>query len=297
MNHNLVPLILKTKASKDYALLDSGNGKKLERYGPYLLIRPEAQALWQPFLPHKEWQNVDAIFTGNLDEEGAGRWSFPKKPLEESWAMQWQQLPFYGRFTSFRHVGVFPEQDAHWRFLQSLLQEKTPLKVLNLFGYTGIASLIAAQNNAHVTNVDASKKAINWAKENQVFSGLTKKPIRWICEDAMKFVLREERRKNSYDIILLDPPAYGRGTHNEVWKFFDDIAQMLHTCSRILSPQACGVILTSYSIRASCFALHELMREVFSYRGGRIESGELVLQAQSNSHLLSTSLFSRWVST
>ncbi len=193
-----LPVILETGASADYALIDSGNGQKLERYGAYRIIRPEGQALWKPALSQKKWEDVDAIFTGNRDEEGVGRWHFPKKPLGETWPLSWNGLSFLGRFTSFRHVGVFPEQDAHWRFMEEqITQAIRPIKMLNLFGYTGIASLIGARAGANVTHVDASKKAIAWAKTNQERAGLSDYPIRWICDDAVKFVERELRRKKT----------------------------------------------------------------------------------------------------
>lgn len=292
----LAPLILETKPSDDYALIDSGHGRKLERYGAYRIIRPEGQALWAPALTEKDWQDVDAVFTGNTDEEGMGRWHFPKTPLGETWPMAWNGLPFLGRFTSFRHVGVFPEQDAHWAFMEkSIEQAKRPVKVLNLFGYTGLASLIAARAGAQVTHVDASKKAIGWARENQEMAGLLDKPIRWICEDAMKFVEREARRGKTYDLILLDPPAYGRGPHGEVWQLFDHLPHMVEGCRAILSENPLAVVLTAYSIRASFYAIHELMRDSFTGLGGQVQSGELILREVEAKRALSTSLFSRWV--
>ena len=291
-----LPVILETAASENYALIDSGNGLKLERYGNLRIIRPEGQALWQPALSEKDWQDVDAIFTGNTDEEGMGRWNFPKLPLGETWPLSWDGMSFLGRFTSFRHVGVFPEQDAHWRFMEELIKKANrPVKVLNLFGYTGLASLIAARAGAEVTHIDASKKAILWAKENQEVAQLTDRPIRWICDDAMKFVEREGRRGKRYDIILLDPPAYGRGPHGEVWQLFDHLPEMVKGCRAILSDNPIAVILTAYSIRASFFAIHELMRDEFTGLGGLIESGELILREEKAKRALSTSLFSRWI--
>jgi len=291
-----VPLILETPPSSDYALIDSGAGRKLERYGRHLIIRPEAQALWQPLAARDLWQQADAIFTGNIDEEGLGRWHFPKKPLDETWEMAWQGLAFYGRFTSFRHVGVFPEQEAHWLFIINQIQAASrPVRLLNLFGYTGLASLIAARAGAHVTHVDASKKAIQWARQNQQLSGLDAHPIRWICDDAMKFVEREARRGKSYDMIVLDPPAYGRGPRGEIWHLFEHLSKMLHMTRAILSPQALSLVLTAYSIRASCYAIHELMREIFDDAGGLIQSGELILRQEQGKRVLSTSLFSRWI--
>jgi len=297
------PVILETEPSDDYALLDSGNGLKLEQYGLYRIVRPEGQAIWLPSLSKAEWDKADAVFTGNTDEEGMGRWAFPKEPLgqtlAETWPMQHDGIAFHGRFTSFRHVGVFPEQAAHWSYMDALIRDAAKsgrtVKVLNLFGYTGVASLVAARAGAEVTHVDASKKAIVWARENQEMAGLSDKPIRWICEDAMKFVQREERRGSTYDIILLDPPAYGRGPNGEVWQLFEHLPAMVDTCRSILAPNALSLILTAYSIRASFFAIHELVRDRLTGLGGTVESGELILRERASRRALSTSMFSRWV--
>jgi 23S rRNA (cytosine1962-C5)-methyltransferase len=291
-----LPLILEVTPNEEYALLDSGGGEKLEQYGPYRIVRPEGQAIWQKALPQREWERADAIFTGNTDEEGVGRWRFPKAPLGETWPMRHDGIDYLGRFTSFRHVGVFPEQASHWDHMEGLIRAAgRPVKVLNLFGYTGLASLVAARAGAEVTHVDASKKAIGWARENQEMARLSDRPIRWICEDAMKFAEREERRGSRYDIVLLDPPAYGRGPKGEVWQLFDDLPALVDICRSILTPKPLAVVLTAYSIRASFFAIHALMRDAFAGMGGRVESGELVIREKSAGRALSTSLFSRWV--
>ncbi len=291
-----LPIILEVSPGDDYALLDSGDGQKLEKYGPYVIVRPEGQAIWRPALPGSEWRKADAIFAGDTDEEGMGRWRFPKTPLGETWPLRHDGISYLGRFTSFRHVGVFPEQASHWRHMSALIETaQRPVKVLNLFGYTGVASLAAAAAGAEVTHVDASKKAIGWARENQGIARLIDRPIRWICEDAMKFVEREARRGNRYDIILLDPPAYGRGPKGEVWQLFDNLPAMVDLCRSILAPKPLAVVLTAYSIRASFFAIHALMRDSFAGMGGVVESGELVIREQSAGRALSTSLFSRWV--
>ncbi|HXV29588.1 MAG TPA: class I SAM-dependent rRNA methyltransferase [Sinorhizobium sp.] len=296
-----VPLILETAATAGYHLIDSGNGEKLEQYGPYRIVRPEAQALWPKALPAAVWDEADAVFTGDTDEDGMGRWRFPRAVLGETWPMQLLDTDFLGRFTSFRHVGVFPEQLAHWSWMRDQVAAAgRPLKVLNLFGYTGVASLIAAKAGAEVTHVDASKKAIGWARENQAMARAEKLPIRWICDDAMKFIQREERRGSRYDIILTDPPKFGRGPNGEVWQLFDHLPAMLDICRETLSPEARGLVLTAYSIRASFYSIHELMRETMRGRGGRVESGELIireggLDGASPGRALSTSLFSRWV--
>jgi len=291
-----LPVILEVLPDKDYALLDSGDGEKLEQYGPYVIRRPEGQAIWRPALPAAEWARADAVFTGDTDEEGMGRWRFPRAPLGETWPMRHGDVDYLGRFTSFRHVGVFPEQGSHWDHMAGLIgNARRPVKVLNLFGYTGVASLVAAKAGAQVTHVDASKKAIGWARENQEVARLTDRPIRWICEDATRFVEREIRRGNRYDIILADPPAYGRGPKGEVWQLFEDLPQMVANCRALLSDRALALVLTAYSIRASFFAIHTLMRDTCAGLGGRVESGELVIRDKAANRALSTSLFSRWV--
>jgi 23S rRNA (cytosine1962-C5)-methyltransferase len=283
------PLILETRGLDDYTLLDSGNGRKLERFGKLVLIRPEEQAIWSPRLPDSEWDRADAVFTGDVEEEGAGRWK-RREGIPENWTCRHGDLRFECRFTSFRHVGAFPEQEAHWRFMRERLSasgEKP--KLLNLFGYTGIASLVAAEAGAEVTHVDASKKAIAWARENQALSRLEDRPIRWILEDAPKYVSREVRRANRYDGILLDPPKYGRGPKGEVWDLFRDLPEMLRLCRDILKPDG-FLILTSYAIRASFLTTQRLTEEIF---GNGVTSGELALKGEDGK-LLSTSLFSRW---
>ncbi|MDZ7823984.1 MAG: class I SAM-dependent methyltransferase [Ahrensia sp.] len=297
-----LPIILETLADDNkalgHALLDSGNGLKLEQYGSVRIIRPEQQAIWGRSSADKEWEAATAIFTGDTDEEGMGRWFFPHQELGETWPMAFDGVGYLGRFTSFRHVGVFPEQAAHWRAMSDAIKTSArQLRVLNLFGYTGVASLVAAKAGAHVTHVDASKKAIGWARENQHFAGLDDKPVRWICEDAMKFVQREVRRGNSYDIILLDPPAYGRGPNGEVWQLFDHLPDMLDGCRDLLSDQPCQLVLTAYAIRASFFAMHEIMMDSFTgYKThGEVQSGELIIREKIRGRALSTSMYSRWI--
>lgn len=290
-------LILESHPSADYALLDSGNGEKLERYGSFVIRRPEGQAIWQPLLPDAEWRKADAVFTGDTDEEGQGRWQYPHGDLDETWPLAFDGLKYFGRFTSFRHTGVFPEQAAHWEGLQTVIrQAKRPVRMLNLFGYTGLASLVAARAGAEVTHVDASKRAIGWARENQQLAGLQDKPIRWICDDAVKFCAREERRGNGYDVILLDPPAYGRGPKGEVWQLFEHLPHMLDLVRALQSEKPLMTVLTSYAIRASHFAIHEIMQEVFTGMDGRVESGELILRHEQGGRALSTSMFSRYIS-
>jgi 23S rRNA (cytosine1962-C5)-methyltransferase len=292
------PVILETEGWSDYALLDSGNGEKLERYGKYRIVRPEAQALWTPRRLAADWESADAKFVGIADDEAAGetggRWRYPK-PLGETWPITYDGVPFLGRFTSFRHVGVFPEQATHWDWTKQLIARAgRPVKILNLFAYTGVASLVAAKAGAEVTHIDASKKAIGWARENQTLGHLEALPIRWICEDAVKFVEREGRRGSRYDGIILDPPKFGRGPKGEVWDIFTSLRPLLAACVGLLSERALFLILTAYSIRASFYSIDELAAECLAGHGGLLESGELVLQEEGGGRKLSTSLFSRW---
>jgi len=292
------PVILETQGWSDYALIDSGNGEKLERYGKYRIVRPEAQALWSPRRPSGEWEAADAKFVGTADDEAAGesggRWRY-RKPIGETWPISYDGVPFLGRFTSFRHVGVFPEQATHWDWMKHLIAGSgRPIKILNLFAYTGVASLVAARAGAEVTHIDASKKAIGWARENQTLGHLDDLKIRWICEDAGKFVEREGRRGSRYDGIILDPPKFGRGPKGEVWDIFTSLKPLLAACVGLLSERALFLILTAYSIRASFYSIDELAAECLNGRGGLLESGELVLQEEGGGRKLSTSLFSRW---
>lgn len=282
-------LILETKGLEDYALLDSGHGRKLERFGAVTLIRPEEQAIWTPRLPPDAWERADAAFTGDMDEEGAGRWK-RREGLGEAWTCRHGALRFECRFTSFRHVGAFPEQEAHWAFMRERLAGAPGRPgLLNLFGYTGLASLVAAEAGAEVTHVDASKKAVAWARDNQRLSGLEAKPIRWLVDDAGKFAAREVRRERRYDGVLLDPPKYGRGPKGEVWDLFADLPDMLRLCRDLVKPGG-FLILTAYAIRASFLSLERLAAEVL---GDSLEAGELALREKGGG-LLPTSLFVRW---
>ena len=295
------PVMLETKGWKDYRLLDMGEGQKLERYGRYTIARPEPQAMGSRRLKPAQWDRADAVFTGDTDEEGPGRWKFSGN-VQELWEMEYGPVRYNGRFMSFRHVGVFPEQAAHWDWVNGKIRAERernpdrPLKILNLFGYTGLASLLPATEGAQVTHIDASKKAIAYARENQALSGLDDLPIRWICEDASKFVSREVRRGSTYDGIILDPPKYGRGPKGEVWDIYTSLPGMLKELQQLLSKDALFMILTAYAIRSSFIAVHELMAETLSNQGGRLESGELVIREDGGHRALSTSLFSRWSS-
>jgi 23S rRNA (cytosine1962-C5)-methyltransferase len=288
--------LIETAGFPDYALIDSGAGRKLERFGEVVVDRPEPQALWTPRLPRREWDKADAVFAGEDDEE-KGRWR-TMKPVPESWQVKLSDVTMLCRLASFRHLGLFPEQLPHWAWMLKRLRDvrdESP-RVLNLFAYTGAASLLAAAAGAQVTHLDASKKAIAWAKENQAASKLGAAPIRWILEDAQKFVAREVRRGKTYDVILVDPPKFGRGPEGEVWDLFSGLPPLLKDCARLLAPSRASLVLTIYAIRASSLAFDQLCREVLSERGGRFESGELAIREQGGGRAVPTSLFTRWVS-
>jgi 23S rRNA (cytosine1962-C5)-methyltransferase len=278
----------------DYELLDSGAGAKLERFGPYTFVRPEHQAVWRPTLPARKWEAAPAIFQAAGGEETGGRWQV-RRPVEPAWTMSYQDLRFRAHFTTSRHLGVFPEQAAHWDWLAARVRAAgRPVQVLNLFGYTGLATLAAAQAGARVTHVDAAKKSISWARENQALAGLDERPIRWIVDDAFKFVQREARRGATYDGFILDPPKFGRGPKGEVWECFDMLPGLLQACRALLTPQPLFVVITAYAIRASALSLYYALQEMVAGQAGEVQAGELAVQEKSAGRLLSTAIFARW---
>jgi 23S rRNA (cytosine1962-C5)-methyltransferase len=287
------PTVMRTAGWADYALLDSGHGRKLERYGPYRVVRPEAQCLWSPRLPASAWDAADAVFEPS-DEDEAGRWRFKGRP-KESWPLAWGPAKFHGRFTNFRHLAFFPEQAANWEWLEGRVRSAGGQpRVLNLFGYTGVASLVMAAAGAAVTHVDASKKAVAWARENAELAGLSERPIRWITEDARKYVQREVRRGSKYDGIILDPPKYGRGPGGEVWRLFEDLPELAALCGELLSENASFLVLNAYAERISGAALSGLLAEVLKDRVGSIEWGELALVEEAGDRQVGMSFFARW---
>ena len=299
----------------DYELLDSGGGQKLERFGPYTFARPEVQALWKKALPAEKWQAAHAYFNPSGEESG-GHW-FLQKPVEAKWEMRYPFSPaspgqrpgltplrFTAMTTPGRHLGVFPECAAHWDWMADLIRKSgrpsTPseqsVNVLNLFGYTGLATLAAAAAGARVTHVDASKKSVTWARENQLLSGLGDKPVRWIVDDAMKFVEREGRRGVKYDGILLDPPKFGRGPKGEVWEVYQSLPEILQACRNILNEVPLFVILTVYAVKLPAIHAYSALAEMMDGFGGSLECGELVTQEKSAGRLLSQAVYARWQS-
>jgi 23S rRNA (cytosine1962-C5)-methyltransferase len=277
----------------DYQLLDSGHGSKLERFGPYTFIRPEQQAIWQPALPARDWQAADGVFDTAESAEG-GRWNL-RPGVEEAWVMRYKGLKFWAQPTPFRHMGVFPEQANHWDWMTRLIAgANRPVRVLNLFGYTGLATLAAAAAGATVTHVDASKKTVGWARENQTLSGLDDRPIRWILDDAVKFVRREVRREARYDGFIIDPPPFGRGPKGEIWRLEESLPALLDDCRVLLSDRPLFFVLTAYAIRTSALSMYYTLRDTMRDHGGTLTTGEMVLSEQSGNHLLSTAIFARW---
>ncbi len=299
---SLQPNFITTKGFDDYELIDSGNGRKLERFGKVVVDRPEAQAIWQPSLSDARWQTADARFVGpGQDDDGErGRWTC-RTAVPETWHLDVAGVRAVCRLMSFRHLGLFPEQLPHWMWMSAQLANAKRARagqrprVLNLFAYTGVASLVAAQAGAEVVHVDASKKAIGWARENQTASDLGDAPIRWIVEDARKFVAREVRRGRSYDLIIVDPPKFGRGTGGETWELFADLPGLLRDCEKLLGEEGAGLVLTVYAIRASTLTFHQLMKDVLGGRGGQFEFGELAIAPTNGGWQVPTSLYSRWV--
>jgi len=300
---------LETSRWKDYALLDSGDGLKLERFGNYIFVRPESQAMWKRSLDaNAEWKQAHAVFQPTGEESG-GHWDFKKK-VEEKWEMKYDLTPsltsspspnrrgelrFWAMTTPGRHLGVFPEVAAHWDWFSGLIaQSNREINVLNLFGYTGLATLAAAAAGAKVTHVDASKKSVSWARENQALSQLTEKPIRWIVDDALKFVQREARRGVKYNGIILDPPKFGRGPKGEVWEVYKSLPSLLEACRECLSEHPLFVVTTLYAVRASAIHAAQAMEDMMNEFEGKIEKGELVTREQSAGRLLSQAVYARW---
>lgn len=291
--------ILKTPGWGDYELLDSGEGYRLERFGKYKIARPDPQCLWKRSLHAGEWDRADALFA--KDKDGRERWIYRDK-IPEKWLMKYKDLSFYAKLTSFKHTGVFAEQHLMWDWIvEKVKSQKSKvksasinLKVLNLFGYTGIATLAASAAGAEVTHVDASAPSIGWARENQGASGLLDNPIRWIREDVIKYCQREFRRGHRYDGIIMDPPVYGHGPNGEVWDFNKSFPELLKVCADLLSEKPVFVLINAYAVSASSFMLENMLRDYMLKYGGQVECGELCIEEKSSERLLSTGIYGRW---
>lgn len=274
-----------TKPAAGYELLDSGMEEKLERYGDFVLSRPDPQALWQKNQPER-WREANASYSREGKE---GKWQIQKEVPTE-WPIEINGLTMLVKPTSFKHTGIFPEQIPNWDWIR----EKKPKSVLNLFGYTGGATLAAAGAGAEVCHVDASKTAVAWARENAKLSGLDGKPIRWIVEDAITFIEREVKRGNTYDLILMDPPAFGHGPHDEIWKFEEHFLKLIGLCEKLLSEHPVGILINGYAAGYSSLAFAYNLEPFAKKFGGTIEHGDLTIEEKGSGRLLPCGIFARW---
>lgn len=261
---------------KDYELIDTSCGERLERWGDIILIRPDPQVIWNTDRKNPLWKNAHAKY--HRSSSGGGQWQVFKK-IPEQWTIRYRDLCFNVKPMGFKHTGVFPEQAANWDYASSVIKSSgEKLKVLNLFGYTGCATLSCMKAGAHVTHVDASKGMVQWARENAVSSGIADRPVRWLVDDCMKFVAREIRRGNFYDGIIMDPPSYGRGPGGEVWKLEEELYSFLELCSQVISKNAKFLILNSYTTGLSAHVMEYLLSAVIVTRfGGSVTSSEIGL--------------------
>ena len=285
--------LLQTKGFKDYELLDSGNGQRLERFGKYIIKRPDPQVIWKANLNEDEWNKADAIFKNDKWEK--------KSNIPEKWELSYNNLKFFVKLTPFKHTGIFPEQVLNWQFIEEKIIlrqacDKKQINILNLFGYTGISSLVCALNGAKVTHLDGSKPSITWAKENQELSGLSDKPIRWILDDALVFTKREAARGNIYDGIIMDPPVYGHGPNGEIWDFNKSFPELLANCKKILVDNPLFIIVNAYAISSSSLMLSNMLEDYLNLDKEKIEYGELAIQESNRDRLLSTGIFARYSS-
>ena len=279
---------------KDYEVLDTSNGEKLERWGKYILCRPDPQVIWSTPKNLKEWKNLNGHY--HRSSKGGGEWEF--KNLPEEWSIKYKDLSFNLKPFSFKHTGLFPEQAVNWDWFSDIIKKANrPVKVLNLFAYTGGATLSAAKAGASVTHVDASKGMVGWAKENAATSGLSEAPIRWLVDDCVKFVEREIRRGNKYDGIIMDPPSYGRGPKGEIWKIEESIYPFVQLCEQLLSDDALFMLINSYTTGLQPAVLtYMLSTAIASKHGGKVISDEIGLPVRSNSLVLPCGASGRWTS-
>lgn len=278
---------------KDYEVIDTSNGEKLERWGEYILVRPDPQVIWQTPKIHKGWKKKNGHY--HRSKAGGGEWEFFNLP--EEWSIGYKDLTFHLKPFSFKHTGLFPEQAVNWDWFSGQIKNAgRPLKVLNLFAYTGGATLAAAAAGASVTHVDAAKGMVGWAKENAIASGLADKPIRWLVDDCVKFVEREIRRGNKYDGIIMDPPSYGRGPKGEIWKIEDSIFPFIELCTQILSEDAVFFLVNSYTTGLQPAVLNYMLSTALVPKfGGHVEAEEIGLPVSQNGLVLPCGASGRWV--
>lgn len=300
MNKNLEIQI--TEPSSGYELIDSGQNEKLERFGDVVLSRPDPQALWKKRKDEKTWKSASAYFT--RDNEGT-EWNFKDKDNSpKKWAIDFSGLKFWIKPTAFKHTGLFPEQSVNWKWLESkIIEDKKKkgddIEVLNLFGYTGGATLACAKAGAKVVHIDSSKSAVTWAKENAELSGLSDMPVRWIIEDARIFVEREIKRGRKYDGIIMDPPAFGHGPDSELWKIEEHFLDLIDNCKKILKDQPSFFLINGYSAGYSAIAYENNLKDLVQKYGGNIEVGELAIRESGKieeSRILPAGIFARWSS-
>ena len=284
------PRLLVGEGWEDYGLVDSGHGRKLERYGPYRFVRPEPQAMWSPRLP--QW-DAHGEFVPGSDEDGGGRWRFDRPVPREGWPLTRGDVRFTASCTPFRHLGFFPDMAPVWDWMGGMLEGLGEASTLNLFGYTGVGTLSLSAYGP-VTHVDASKKSVAQARANAALSGMEQRPVRWIVDDAAKFAAREVRRGRRYDGIILDPPKFGRGPEGEVWRLEEHLPGLMADCRRLLDGNSRFLFLTVYAVRMSSLALAGLLAEVFGDLPGRIEHGDLAVREDASDRLLPTAIFARW---
>ncbi|MDQ5971809.1 MAG: SAM-dependent methyltransferase [Patescibacteria group bacterium] len=288
-------MILKTIKSKDYELLDSGNGLKLERYGEIIFSRPDPEALWNYKLPTRTWDNADAIF---IRRGTRSEWNL-KSSVTPKWDIDFGGYKFIIKPTSFKHVGLFPEQLANWDWMKEVIKKNKenysePISVLNLFGYTGGATLACADAGAEVTHVDGSKTAVAWARENAELSGMSDKPIRWIIEDCIMYLKREVKRGRKYDAVLMDPPAFGHGPKDELWKIEEHFMELIDLCKQVLSDKALFVLINGYTAGYSPTGYENVLKDMMRDCDGKIEIGELTIAESNSDRLLPCGIFARW---
>jgi 23S rRNA (cytosine1962-C5)-methyltransferase len=294
------PIVLAGQGWADYGLIDSGHGRKLERFGPYRFIRPEPQALWSPRLDvdGSEW-DAHGEFVPGSDEDGGGRWQFDQPVPQDGWPLAWRNLRFTAQCTPFRHLGFFPDMAPVWDWMGERAgagsgRKAAEMSTLNLFGYSGVGTL-ALSEYGPVTHVDASKKSVAQAKANSALSGMADRPVRWLIDDAAKFAAREVRRGKRYDGIILDPPKFGRGPDSEVWRLEEHLPGLIADCRKLIDAESRFLFLTVYAVRMSSLAIAGLLAEHFADLPGVIEHGELVVQEEGErARLLPTAIFARW---
>ncbi len=275
----------------DYGLIDSGYGRKLERYGRFRFIRPEPQAMWAP--ASSAW-DAHGEFIPGADEDGGGRWHFDREVPPGGWPLKWREVSFTAQTTPFRHLGFFPDMAPVWDWMRGTLDGASDPECMNLFGYTGVGTLALSAAGARMVHVDASKKSVDAAKVNAAASGMSDKPIRWLVEDAGKFVAREVRRGRRYDGIILDPPKWGRGPNGEVWKLEEGLPDLIADCRKLLDAESRFLFLTVYAVRMSALAIGELVRQAFADLPGTVECGELGVREEARGLVLPTAIFARW---